>query len=112
MSHSGNTFTSLRRQVDALMRKYARELAIYHFRPVADQIAQMWAIAVANKQPKPDPLSCIRKVVDAGYRLNTFTALRAYLKQCRRFGHLPDPQEIAERLFPSTSNRPRAEVPG
>ena len=100
MYHLGTTLSSLRRQVDALMRKYARKLAIYRLRPVADQICQLWAIAVAKKQPTPDPLSCIHKVVDAGFRLQTITTLHVYLEDCCRYGAFPDADKIINKLLP------------
>ena len=100
MYSSGITLASISRQVDSLTRKFARKLAIYHLKPVTDQITELWAIAVAKKQPLPDPLSCVRKVVDAGFRLNTYTALHTYLKDCRRYGGLPDAGEIIRRLLP------------
>ena len=73
------TIGQLHRQFEALKRKYARVIAAAILRPAANQTAQLWAIAVAKKQPKPNPLSCVYKVVDAGF---------------------PGAQEIIQRLLP------------
>ena len=77
---------SLHPQREALERKCASQLAVYRLRPVVDQIAELWNIAVAKKQPKPDSLTCVRKIADAGFRLPTFTALHTYYKDCRKYG--------------------------
>ena len=94
------TLYQLRRSFEALKTKYAHVIAAAHLQPVVDQITELWNIAIANKQPKPDPLSCVRKVADAGFRLPTFTALHVYLEDCRYYGDFPDIREIVQRLFP------------
>ncbi len=91
---------SLHPQMEALERKCASQLAVYRLRPVVDQIAELWNIAVAKKQPKPDLLTGVRKIADAGFRLPTFTALPTYYKDCRKYGDFPDANEIADKLFP------------
>ena len=100
MSYPGITLASLRRQLNALKRKYARLLAVAHLKPVTDQITELWNIAVAKEKPKPDPISCIKKIADAGFRITSLKALHIYLKDCRYYNEFPDAQEIAARLFP------------
>ena len=90
MRHSPTTLSQLRREVEAIERKYARVFAAAILKPVTNQITELWAIAVAKEQPKPDALSCVRKVVAAGFRLHTFTALHIYLKDWVR--RLPQPR--------------------
>ena len=63
---------SIRRWVEGLKRRFARELAMVRVLPVANQIVELWDIAMANQQPKPDPMTCIGKFTDAGIRLQTF----------------------------------------
>ena len=82
------------------MRKYARELAIYRLKPVADQITELWAIAVSKKQPKPDPFACVRKVADAGFRLNTYMALHQYIRRCLDNNRHPEVRSIIITLLP------------
>ena len=96
----GITLASLRRQFEALKRKYARVIAATFLKPVADEIVSLWNIAVQKKQPKPSPILCIRKVVKAGFTLDTFKALHVYLEDCRRYGGFPGALEIIEKLLP------------
>ena len=94
------TISSLRRQIEALKRKYAREIAAAVLEPVADKIVNLWDIATAKNQPKPSPLICVREVAEAGFRLRTFNALHAYIDNCRNYGGFPDADEIVNRLLP------------
>ncbi len=94
------TISSLRRQIEALKRKYAREIAAAVLKPVASKIVNLWDIATAKKQLKPSSLLCVGKVVKAGFRLHTFTALHIYLEDCRRYGGFPDADEIVDKLLP------------
>ena len=100
MPYPGVTLASLRRQLNALTRKYARLIAVAHLTPVTDRIAELWNIAIDKKKPKPDPVSCIRKIADAGFRVTTFKDLHIYLKDCRYYNWFPAAQEIANHLFP------------
>ncbi len=95
------TISSLRRQIEALKRKYAREIAAAVLKPVAQKIVNLWDIATVKKQPKPSPLLCVQKVVKAGFRLHTFKALHIYLEDCRRYGGFPNADEIVNKLLPS-----------
>ena len=94
------SISQLRRQFEALKRKYARVIAAAVLKPVADKIVNLWEIAAAKKQPKPNPLLCIQKVVKAGFRLDTFTALHIYIKDCRHYGGFPNAGEIINKLLP------------
>ena len=67
------TLSSLRRQIEALKRKYAREIAAAVLEPVADKIVTLWDIATANNQPQPSPLICVRKVATAARNSRTPT---------------------------------------
>ena len=103
---------SIRRWVEGLKRRFARELAMVRVLPVANQIVELWNIAIANQQPKPDPLTCIGKFTDAGIRLQTFKDVHIYLKDCRKYGDFPDAIEIASRLFPAGGKVRQAKSPG
>ena len=48
------TLRQLRNQFGALKRKYARVIAMAHARPAADQIVELWNIALAKGQPRPE----------------------------------------------------------
>ena len=94
------TLSQLRRQFEALKRKYARQIAAAVLRSTASEITRLWEIAIARKQPKPSPLLCIQEVVKAGFRLTTFNKLHAYLEDRRRYGGVPEADEIINRLLP------------
>ena len=94
------SISQLRRQFEALKRKYARVIAAAVLKPVADKIVNLWDIAVSKKQPKPTPILCVQKVVKVGFRFDTYTSLHIYLEDCRNYGGFPDALEIINKLLP------------
>ena len=94
------SLSHLWRRVEALKRKLAPELAIISLRPLAEEISILWAIAVARKQPPPDPIACVRKVADAGFRLKTYMAFYKYLERCRYDNRQPCVRKIIAALLP------------
>ena len=100
MAYEGLTVAPIRRQFEALKREFAHKIAVAHLRPVANQITELWEIAIAKKQPKPSPPSGIRMVTEAGFRLQNFNMLHGYLDDCASYDWFPNPLEIIERLFP------------
>ena len=66
------TLSEIRRRVDALKRKFARELAIIKLRRIAEAVADDWTPA----EP-PEPSAVIRRIVKAGFRLPTFVRFAA-----------------------------------
>ena len=94
------TLSQLRNQVDALQRKYARELAVYRLRPLAEDFSQQWAIALSNRQPAPQPQPFIRRIAQRGFCFNTFMALDNYLERCRSEGIIPHCQGMLHSLLP------------
>ena len=98
------SLASLRRQVDALKRKFARVLPILRLRSAAGHIVKLWNIAVAKKKPKqrpkPDPIDCVHVISKAGFRPESWKPLHGYIEQCHRYGATPDAGEIIGKLFP------------
>ena len=94
------TLSQLRRRIDALKRKYARELAVVRLRPLAQEFTLSWACAVYQRRPAPNPQPFIRRVVQHGFRLPTFMALHNYLERCRSEGIIPDSCGIIAILLP------------
>ena len=94
------TLSQLRRRVNALRRKYARELAIVRLRPLAEDFSQEWAATVADRRPAPRPQPFIRRLAQHGFRLPTFIALHQYLERCRSDGKTPDCYNIIAALLP------------
>ena len=94
------TLSQLRRRVDALKRKYAKELAVVRLRRPAEEHSLQWARDVADRKPAPQSQPFIRQIAKSGYRLKTFTALNIYLERCREEGKIPDSLGIISRLLP------------
>ena len=93
------TLSQLRRRVNALRRKYARELAIVRLRPLAEDFSQEWAATVADRRPAPRPQPLPRRLAQHGFRLPTFIALHQYLERCRSDGKTPDCYNIIAALL-------------
>ena len=92
--------SSLRRQVDALKRLWDRVLPALRLKIAVNHIAQLWEIAVAKQQPKPDPIDCVHIISDAGFRPESWNPLHAYLEHTDRYRRIPDPKEIINKLNP------------
>ena len=94
------SLASLRRQVDALKRKLDRVLAAHRLKSAANLIVELWNIAVANKQPKPDPIDCVHIIADAGFRPKSWNILHGYIDHCQRYQIPPAAKEIINKLHP------------
>ena len=68
------TLSEIRRRIDALKRRVARELAIIKLRRVAEAVADDW-----TPDDPPEPSDVIQRFVKAGCRLPTFANLSRYL---------------------------------
>ena len=93
------TLSQIRNQINALQRKYAKELAVYRPRPLAEDFSQQWAVALSNRQLAPQPQPFIRRIA-SGYRLPTFMALDNYLERCRSEGIIPHCLGMLHSLLP------------
>ena len=89
------TISQLRRRIDALKRRFARELAIIKLRRIAESVADEW-----DPSDPPEPGHVIARIADAGFRLPTFTNLSRYLKDVRRQGDVPEAESIVLELLP------------
>ena len=89
------TISELRRRIDALKRKLARELAIIKLRRIAEAVADEW-----DPSEPPEPADVIMRVADAGFRLPTFAKLRHYLDDIRRQEDVPESDSIVIYLLP------------
>ena len=47
------TLSQIRQRVDSLKRRYARELATYRLRRLAEEISTDWAVAIADRRELP-----------------------------------------------------------
>ena len=93
------TFSEIRRRVDALMRRFARELAIIELRRIAEAVADHW-----DPDQPPEPHDVIQRFVKAGFRLPTFVRLRRCLDDARRRGDVPDAESMVLALLPWADN--------
>ena len=93
------TLSEIRRRIYALMRRFARELAILKLRRIAEAVSDEW-----DTSAPPEPAQVIGRVVNAGFQLPTFMALRHYLDNVRRRQDVPDAEEFVLALLPWASH--------
>ena len=89
------TLSQIRRRVNALMRKFAPELAIIKLRRLAQAVSDDW-----DPDQPPEPHDVIQRVAKAGFRLATFMRLRRYFDDTIRQGDVPEPERIVLSLLP------------
>ena len=95
-----NGLSGLRRRVDALLRKYAREVAVFRLRRLTNEFSLQWTVAIADRQPPPDTHPFILRVADAGFRLTAFMSVHEYLETCRSQNTVPDSDKTVQALLP------------
>ena len=94
------TLSQIRNQIHSLQRKFARELAVFRLRQLAEEIADDWAIATAEKEQLPQPHQVVRRVAAAGHRLKTYMNLNNYVQQCLDKGECLNPRQMILALLP------------
>ena len=97
------TFSKLRSQVDTLMRKYAKELAVHRLRPFANEYCDKWEETVAQGETPPEPIRLFKKLPRRDFLRRFFPAVHNYLDRCRLDRHLPHPNEILQFLVPRSA---------
>ena len=106
------SITYLRRQVDALQRRIKPVLAILKLRKLAMQFCDEFDAAAASEQSnRRDVLTDMAtmfppRVGQAGFRLDTYTALIGYFTRCIQRSARPEPREIVFTLIPWASKGP------
>ena len=94
------TLSQIRNQVRALQRKYAKELAVYRLRRMAEEIFHDWNATVADGNEAPESHTVIWRIAQRGFRLYTYTSLHHYLTKCKEAGKSPEPRQIVSVLLP------------
>ena len=94
------TISQIRNQVHSLQRKFAKELAVFRLRQLAEEIADDWAIATAEKEQLPQPHQVVHRVAAAGHRLKTYMNLNNYVRGCLDKGECLIAQQIVLALLP------------
>ena len=56
------TLSQIRREIEALKRKYAKELAILRLRRQAEEVCDQWERAVNDQQEPPQPYAVVGKM--------------------------------------------------
>ena len=90
----------LRRRVDALRRRMARELAIKKAQDLAREFCMRWHIAVSEHKPLPNNFPFIARINRSGLHLPTLPAVNGYLDRCRSKGEEPLWERICQVLLP------------
>ena len=94
------TLSQIKNQVRALQRKYAKELAVYRLRRMAEEIFHDWNATVAEGKEAPESHTVIWRIAQRGFRLYTYMSLSHYLTLCREAGNIPEPRQIVSVLLP------------
>ena len=94
------TLSQIRNQVHSLQRKFAKELAVYRLRQLAEEIADDWAIATAEKEELPLPLQVVQRVAREGHFLGTYMNLNRYVQRRLDKGECLIPQQMVLALLP------------
>ena len=94
------TLSQIRNQIHQLQHKFAKELAVYRLRQLAEEIADDWAIATAEEEQLPQPHQVVRRVAREGHVLRTYMNLSRYVQRCLDNGECLVPQKIVLALLP------------
>ena len=89
------TISQLRSRIDALKRRFARELLILKVRRISQAVSDHWP----SSEP-PDPIDVVQRFAKAGCRLPTYGRLHRYIDEIRRRGEIPQPREMLFNLLP------------
>ena len=94
------TLEEIRSNIRSIRRKLARPTAQLIIQRMADDLSQEWSRAKAGRQPLPDPRTFIIRVVDAGFRLPTFSSVMRLLERRRAKSQVPLPRQVIRALIP------------
>ena len=94
------SLAEIRHSVAALKRKLAKELRLVRARRVANEYCDQWANLMRCKKLPSDPFRLLAKLLKHTTCAGRFSAAHAYLSQCRRNRHLPQPDDLLLRLLP------------
>ena len=105
------SIASLRRQVDALQRRVKPVLAILKLRNLAMEFCDEYDEALLIQDPRKRDLNGMfmmfpPRAGQAGFRLDTGTALVRYFLDCVENRKAPDPKEIVFTLIPWAKRGP------
>ena len=94
------TLAQIRNQIHSMQRKFAKELAVYRLRQLAEDIADDWTVATAEKEQLPQPHQVVQRVARQGHLLKTYMNLNQYVQRCLDQGKCLDAPQIVLALLP------------
>ncbi len=102
-------FSTLRRQVDALLLKYATKVQIYRLRPHAlelcDEMTEAVTEPITSTPKSVMAWACdfFRKLREHGLRLWDFIPLADYLDECLKRRVLPQVNNVLRSILPKAA---------
>ena len=93
----------VRREADALTRKYDTRLAIYKLRPAANEYCDQWQGLVDKEEPPSAPQRLFNTLLGKDSLRRKFPAVFEYLESCWQLRRLPHPNEILRPLVPESA---------
>ena len=94
------TIAQIRNEIHRMQRKFAKELAVYRLRQLAQEIADDWAIATDNGEKLPQPHQVVQRIAREGHRLWTWMNLSRYVQECLDKKECLNPQQMVLALLP------------
>ena len=94
------TLSQIRNQIHSLQRRFAKELAVYRLRQIAEDIATDWEISMAEKEELPQPHQVVQRVAAHGHLLKTWMNLSRYVQSCLDEKRCLIPQQMVLALLP------------
>ena len=94
------TLSQIRNQIHSLQRRFAKELAVYRLRQIAEDIATDWEISMAEKEELPQPHQVVQRVAREGHLLKTWMNLSRYVQRCLDEKRCLIAQQIVLALLP------------
>ena len=105
------SFSTLRRQVDALLLKYAAKVEIYRLRPHALDLCDEMTEAVTEpitstpKSVMAWAFDFFRRLREHGLRLWDFIPLADYLDECLQRRVLPQVNDVLRSILPKAASK-------
>ena len=94
------TLAQIRTQVHQWQRRFARELAVYRLRQLAEEIADDWTIATSEQEELPQPHQVVQRVARQGHLLKTYMNLNQYVQRCIDEERCLEAPQIVRSLLP------------
>ena len=94
------TLSQIRREVNALKRKYAKALAVVRLRRLAQEFCEDWEANGKDDKPVTNSIAWGQWFIKRGYRPRSFNGLFDCIRRCTDEKEAPLPVEIVKALIP------------